>query len=96
MTQGSIRDYAAAIRKRYTAASKRAKTELLNEFCAVTGYHRKAAVRLLRRPKGVGNRCGRRPRYGLPVAHALRRVWEASDRLCSKRLAPFPRKAGWP
>lgn len=89
MTQGSICDYATAMRRRYLAASKREKTELLNEFCTITGYHRKAAVRLLRRPKGVGSRRGRAPRYGLPVAHALRRVWEASDRLCSKRLAPF-------
>lgn len=89
MTLGSIREYAAAMRHRYLGAGKREKTRLLNEFCAVTGYHRKAAVRLLGRPAGKGERRGPRPRYGLPVAHALRQMWEASDRLCSKRLAPF-------
>ncbi len=30
-----------------------------------------------------------RGRYGIAVAEALRAVWEASDRLCSKRLHPF-------
>ena len=89
MTLGSIREYAAAMRHRYFAASKKEKTQLLNEFCTVTGYHRKAAVRLLGHPAGKGDRRGPRSRYGLPVAHALRQLWEASDRLCSKRLAPF-------
>ena len=89
MTAASIREYAAAIRKRYLTSTKKEKSRLLNEFCTVTGYHRKAAVRPLRRPKGGGNRRGRQSQYGLPVAHALKRVWEASDRLCSKRLAPF-------
>lgn len=89
MTLGSIREYAAAMRQRYLAASKRGKTQLLNEFCTTTRYHRKAAVRLLLHPSLGENRRGRRPRYGLPVLHALRQVWEASDHLCSKRLAPF-------
>lgn len=89
MTSGSIQEYGAAMRKRYLAASKKEKTKLLNEFCTVTGYHRKAAVRLLRRPLGKTTRRGRAPQYGLPVTHALRKLWEASDHLCSKRLAPF-------
>jgi hypothetical protein len=37
----------------------------------------------------VGNRRGRRERYGPPVVEALKAMWEASDRLCSKRLRPF-------
>src|SRR5688572_17315488 len=89
MTSGSIKEYGEAMRKRYLPASKKEKTKLLGEFCTVTGYHRKAAVRLLRRPPGGGERRGRAPRYTLPVAQALRRLWEASDHLCSKRLAPF-------
>lgn len=89
MTLGSIQEYAAAMRSRYLAASKREKTQLLNEFCAVTGYHRKAAVRVLGHPSAGGGRRGTRARYGLPVARALRQLWEASDRICSKRLAPF-------
>ena len=50
MSHGSIREYAAALRPRYRAASKEEKGRLLDEFCAVTtGYHPKAAVRLLGR-----------------------------------------------
>ena len=40
-------------------------------------------------PKAVRTGLGRPREYTLPVVKALRRVWEASDRLCSKRLAAF-------
>lgn len=90
MTPASVREYSAAIRQRYLAASKQGKGKVLDEFCAASGYHRKAAVRLLRRPPSQSKaRPGRPKEYALPVAQALRRVWEASDRLCSKRLVPF-------
>ena len=64
---------------------------MLDEFTKVTGLHRKAAIRLLNRPSqpGAGKRRGRPRKYGTVAAEALRVVWEASDRLCSKRLQPF-------
>ena len=64
---------------------------MLDEFTQVTGYHRKAAVRLLCRgsPPRPARRRGRPRRYGPGVAEALRVAWEATDRLCSKRLHPF-------
>jgi hypothetical protein len=59
MTRGSIREYAAAVRPRYLSASKAEKTRILDEFCQVTGYHRKSAIGLLRHPpKGTGKRRG--------------------------------------
>jgi hypothetical protein len=36
-----------AIRARYRRAKKAGKTAILDEFCAVCGYHRKYALRLL-------------------------------------------------
>ena len=39
--------YLEAIRARYRRASKAGKSAILNEFCAVCGYHRKYALRLL-------------------------------------------------
>ena len=39
----------ATIRDRYRASSKHDKTRILDEFVAVTGHHRKYAIRLLRR-----------------------------------------------
>ncbi|HEX2184441.1 MAG TPA: ISNCY family transposase, partial [Chloroflexota bacterium] len=90
MTRGSIREYAAAVRERYQAAGKCEQGRILDEFCRTTGYHRKAAIRLLNRPPTrPERRRGPPPRYGPAVAHALYQVWEAADRLCAKRLAPF-------
>lgn len=90
MTRGSIAEYAAAVRERYLAASKAQKGVILSEFCQTTGYHRKAAIRLLGRPRRPGReRRGRQRQYRLAVVPALTRVWEVGDRLCGKRLAPF-------
>jgi len=91
MTRGSILEYTEAVRGRYLKARKGGKGLILDEFIQVTGYHRKAAIRLLHRDglKRQGKRRGRRRRYGHEVVDALRQIWEASDRLCSKRLKPF-------
>jgi len=63
---------------------------MLDEFTKVTGLHRKAAIRLLHRDRqGLGKRRGRQRKYGPEAAGALKAVWEASDRLCSRRLQPF-------
>lgn len=61
MTRGSIEEYAEAIRERYRRASRKEKGRILDEFTQVTGYHRKAAVRLLKRGQGrsLGVRRGR-------------------------------------
>ena len=90
VTRESIEDYAKAVRERYFTARKRERTRILDEFCATTGYHRKAAIRLLRRAlQPPGQRRGRPVVYGLAVTQALKAVWEASDYLSSKLLAPF-------
>ncbi len=91
MTRRSILEYAQALRSRYFGATREEKGKMLDEFTQVTGLHRKAAIRLLHRlgqPR-AGKRRGRPRKYGTGVAEVLRVVWEASDRLCSKRLRPF-------
>lgn len=91
MTRGSIREYTEAVRGRYLRATKKEKGRMLDEFTQVTGYHRKAAMRLLCRgglPR-TGKHRGRPRRYSPQVAEALRVAWEATDRLCSRRLYPF-------
>ena len=90
MSRGSIREYAEAVKKRYREASRREKGAILGEFERVTGYHRKAIIRLLARDHGPpGERRGRPRRYGREVVGALRLAWQAADRLCGKRLRPF-------
>ncbi|MGH7726777.1 MAG: integrase catalytic domain-containing protein, partial [Candidatus Eiseniibacteriota bacterium] len=63
----------------------------MDEFVAVTGYHRKHAIRLLKasNPKEPAALQPRPRRYGDAVGEALVLLWEASDRVCSKRLKPL-------
>jgi len=91
MTKGSIQEYTEAVRGRYLRASKKEKGKILDEFTKVIGCHRKAAIRLLRRGNQArtNKRHGRSRQYDTVVAEALRVAWEATDRLCSKRLHPF-------
>ena len=91
MRRGSIREYAEAVQQRYLRGTKKEKSRILDEFTNVTGRHRKAAIRLLgsvNEPE-PRKKPGRPREYGPAVAGALRVVWEATDRLCSKRLHPF-------
>jgi hypothetical protein len=79
-----------AIRARYLSAKRQERSRILDEFSAVTGYHRKHAIRLLRLGATPRVRARRvRRRYGREVQEALTALWEASDRICSKRLKPL-------
>jgi hypothetical protein len=91
VTRQSIREYTEALRERYRKASKEEKGKILDEFTKVTNIHRKAAIRLLNRTFKPADkkRAGRQRQYNAAVVASLRAVWEASDRLCSKRLKPF-------
>ena len=91
MTRGSIVEYREAIHGRYSKANKNEKGRILEEFVQVTGYHRKSAIRLLcqKDKRKPGKKRGRTRRYGNEAVEALRKIWEASDRLCAKRLQPF-------
>ena len=44
----SRRELVRAVGERYRAGTRAAKRSILDEFVAVTGYHRKHAIRLLR------------------------------------------------
>jgi hypothetical protein len=85
------RELLAPIRHRYGAATREEKGRILDELVAVAGYHRKHAIRVLRqRESGVEPRRGRNGRrYNQGDREALIALWEASDRICSKRLKPL-------
>jgi hypothetical protein len=81
----------AAVADRYARGDRGERGRILDEFAAVTGYHRKHAMRLLRSGQ-VNRRQGPRPGrriYDEAVREALIVVWEASDRICGKRLRPL-------
>src|SRR5215216_5348556 len=88
--QASKHELAGAVRGRYLRADRRGKAAMLDEFVASTGYHRKAAIRLLRQGPPPKRRVhgGRPRRYSSVVVGALRVAAEVSGWLCGKRLAP--------
>lgn len=85
------RDLANAVRARYQSATGAAKRKILDEFIATTGYHEKSAIRVLNADaKVIEPRARTRaPLYDEAVRAALIVLWEASDRICGKRLQPL-------
>jgi hypothetical protein len=84
----ATREYLARMRERYERAKRAAKGGLLDEVCQVTGYHRKAVIRLLRRaaPTRAGRRRGRRVVYAADVTTALVTIWTTAGYPWSARL----------
>ena len=80
----------AAVARRYALGNRMERGRILVEFAAVTGHHRKRAMRLLRADmtsSGTGPRPGRRL-HEEAIRQALIVIWEASDRIRGKRLRP--------
>ena len=88
MTHAARAELADAIRSRYSAAAGKDKHKILHEFIAVTGHHEKSAIRILNGPVAVKLRKTRQrtPLYDEAARAALIVMWEASDRVCGKRL----------
>jgi hypothetical protein len=82
------RDYLNTIRERYkNALKKKIKSEILNEFCAVCGYERKYAIRILNNQvQPRQNRPGPKPVYNDQVVQHLRILWESMNRMCAKKM----------
>lgn len=83
------RELIDAVRARYRIASRTEKRLILREFSAITGYHPKSAIRVLNRVEGEDAPVPRpaRPRvYDETFRRTLVVLWEASDRVCGKRL----------
>ena len=77
-----------AVAGRYAMGSRAERGRILDEFVAVTGHHRKHATRLLRVGLSTGSSGPRPDRrvYNEAMREALIVIWEASDRICGKRL----------
>jgi hypothetical protein len=91
MSSKSKREYLEAIYLRYKKASRKQKTLILDEFCVTCGYHRKHAIRLLRKftrflqPKK--KKRGRKPHYNKnAIEKPLKKIWLSANLPCSKRL----------
>jgi hypothetical protein len=80
-----------ALIERYAGGGRLERGRILDEFAAVTGFHRKHAMRLLRGGspgQQSASRPGRRI-YDDAAREALIVIWEASDRIRGKRLRPL-------
>jgi hypothetical protein len=83
----TCRELKDAIRERYQGAITRLeRRQILSEFVCVTGYHRKHALRALNQALAVQSHRTRGRLYHEAVHQALTVLWEASDRICGKRL----------
>ncbi len=91
MSQRSKHEMVEALWPRYLKANRAQKIQILNEFVAITGYHRKHAIRLLKHgPRSKrGQKTGRKKIYRGEVVKALEEIWEICGRICSRRLKPF-------
>ncbi|RWD81413.1 MAG: transposase [Mesorhizobium sp.] len=88
MTHAMRMELANAVRDRYAAATTKDKRRILEEFIAATGYHEKSAIRVLNsHPEPKHRQTRQRPSlYDEAARGALIVLWEASDRVCGKRL----------
>lgn len=94
MSLKSKRELLEAILPRYLKACKSDKQKILDEFTLSTGYHRKHAIRVLRKKVQVQNRHKGKTKtyktiYNGEVVWALVLIWEIYGHICSKRLQPF-------
>jgi hypothetical protein len=89
ITASARRELVRALSERYRAGTREEKARILDEFGSVSGYHRKHAIRVLNAAAESDDRPrpSSRPRvYDEAVRQALVVLWEASDRVCGKRL----------
>jgi len=82
------RELIEAIAARYQCGTRIEKQKILDEFIEVTKFHRKHAIRALRKveAKVEITQASRARLYDEAAVTALTTLWEASDRICGKRL----------
>jgi hypothetical protein len=91
MSSRSKREYLEAISQRYKKACRKDKAIILDEFCTTCGYHRKHAIRLLKKftryIKQPKKKSGRISLYNKgTILKPLKKIWLAANLPCSKRL----------
>lgn len=91
MSKMSKREYLIELKKKYWNASKKQKSQLLDDFSDFANYHRKYALSLLNKPiPKKWKRYKQRERiYNQAVIDALLILWRAADEICAERFQPF-------
>src|SRR5215471_2368965 len=82
------RELLRALRERYSSGTREDKQRILDEFVSMAGCHRKHAIRMLNKT-AAPELSPRAKVYDDAVRETLIVLWEASDRICGKRLKPL-------
>jgi hypothetical protein len=80
------KELTSALAQRYRMANRTERSRILDEVVGLSGFHRKHAMRLLRENGRAPRRRARRRIYDEAERNALMLLWEATDRVCGKRL----------
>lgn len=80
ISMATRKELVEAVRARYSSAPPGEKAKILDEFVALTGYHRKHAIRVLREEAGAKETRARNRLYDEAVRQAL--TCDAGTREC--------------
>ncbi len=81
--------YLRKMQKRYSEASRKERSKLLDEMQTITKLRRKSLVRLINSDLTRRKRTKQRGRtYGIEVHRALKIISESFDHICAERLQP--------
>ena len=89
MSPKSIQEYTEIFVTRYRKARYKDKTKIIDEYCSVTGFHRKHAIRKLNNfrlyTKHKKKKTGKKSKYARKdLIIVLKRIWQMSNLPCSK------------
>jgi len=79
------------MRQRYRQRGRQGRSRLLDEVCAMCGYERKYAMKVLGGVRAIAGggglkRGGSRRRYGAAEREVIKTIWLAAEQPCGKRL----------
>ncbi len=90
MSEKSREEVLILMRERYKKRGRKGRSKLIDDFCAMCGYERKYAIKLLgskRRVEGKSSKKGgAHAKYGDAEATVLKTIWQAAEQPCKIRL----------
>jgi hypothetical protein len=96
MTAPARRELVEALRRRYAASTREEKVNVLTEFAAVSGLHRKSAIRVLNKGRGgaADQACGATAALRSGRVASSSAISTLSHRSKSSPIATNPRSGG--